>query len=442
MDLAGRSVLVLGLGRTGRSAADFCVRHGARVTIADERTAPAPGDELPEGVELRLGLPFPDPAGYELVVPSPGVPAARYAERARRVAGDIELAGAALSVPIVAVTGTNGKSTTVTLLAAMLRAAGWRAEAAGNLGTPALSLVGRPLDCAILEVSSFQLEAVEHFRPHVAVWLNLTPDHLDRHGSVAGYTAAKRRLFEQQTTEDWAVVNDDDPLVRAATRDLKARRLAFRTRGPVEQGASLDGSSVLLATPGGTRRIQLDGALPGGVDRENVLAAIAAVQALGADPERALTALASYTGLPHRCERVGPFAGVCFVNDSKATNVGAAIRALERFEAPVLWIAGGRDKGLDFAPLAEAARGRVRCAWLIGEAADALEAALAGQVPTRRAESLEQAVREAADEAKASETVLLSPACASYDQFQSFEERGDRFRQAAHAWAAAREARP
>jgi len=419
MELAGQDVLVLGLGRSGRSAAAFCAARGARVTAADERGPEAfsgdPRGELPRDVEVVAGGPFPDPADYDLVVPSPGVPLERYADRARRVAGDIELAGEALAVPIVAVTGSNGKTTTVTRLCAMLRAAGWRAEAAGNVGTPALSLVGRPLDCAILEVSSFQLEAVERFHPHVAVWLNLTPDHLDRHGDVGTYAAMKRRLFARQTGQDFAVVNDDDPVVRAATRDVAATRLAFRTRGPVAHGVALDGDGAVRVGPEGTRRFALGGA--------------------PADPDLALQSLASSTGLPHRCEPVGRFSGVDFVDDSKATNVGAAARALEGFDGPVLWIAGGRDKGLDFAPLAEVAARRVRRAWLIGEAAPALEEALAGRVSTRRVPDLARAVREAADAARPGEVVLLSPACASLDQFASYEERGQAFRRAVQAWA-------
>jgi len=439
LDLHGQRVLVLGLGISGRSAARFAALRGAEVVAADERPADRIEGlgQLPPGVVLRTGAPFPDPAPFDLVVPSPGVPAARWRERARRAWGDLELAWRALAAPIVAITGTNGKSTTTLLALAMLRAAGLRARAAGNVGTPVLDLVGEPLDAAVLEVSSFQLEATEGFRPRVAVVLNVTPDHLDRHGSLAGYAAAKARLLARQEPSDAAVLSWDDPIVRAMGEGTRARVVPFSTRAALDRGACLDAGAALLREPGRpTLRVPVDTLrLEGAHNRENALAALAAVWAFGADPLHAAGALASFAGLPHRAEAVATLRGVLYVNDSKGTNPGAACRALEGFARPLVWIAGGRDKGLDFSELAACAAGRVRAAVLIGEAADKLAAALAGRVEVHRAAALDEAVRRAAELARPGDVVLLSPACASQDQFRDFEERGERFRQAVAALA-------
>jgi UDP-N-acetylmuramoylalanine--D-glutamate ligase len=437
--LDGQRVLVLGLGLSGRSAARFCVERGARVLAADERDAAAIGplDELPPEVERRLGAAFPDPAGFDLVVPSPGVPRERYAKRARRAWGDLELAFRALGVPIVAVTGTNGKSTTTRLVEALLRAGGLRARAAGNLGIPALALVGEALDWAVLEVSSFQLEATEAFRPRVAVVLNVTPDHLDRHGSFEGYLAAKARLLAQQEPADTAVLNFDDPAVRGLAEHTRARVLPFRTQGPLAHGAWLEQDAVVLAGPdGGRERHPLAALRLAGVhNRENAVAALAAASAAGAPLARATAAFARFEGLPHRMQTVARTLGAEWVDDSKATNPGAALRSLLSYDVPLVWIAGGRDKGLDFRELADAAPGRVRAALLIGEAAGKLEAALAGRVPVHDAGTLERAVALAAQLAKPGDVVLLAPACASFDQFRSFEERGERFAAAVAAVA-------
>jgi len=429
-ELSGSRVLVLGLGISGRSAAKFCAEQGARVTAADERPQVDELDmsDLPASVRVQLGAPFPDPADFDLVVPSPGVPAERYAATAPRVWGDLELAFRALPIPIAAVTGTNGKSTTVLLLEAMLRAAGLRAMAAGNLGKPALGLVGLPLDVAVLEVSSFQLEAIESFRPRVAVWLNVSADHLDRHGSLEAYAQAKARLFENQGPEDVAVLNAEDPTVREAASHIRSRTLWFRTNGSVDQGGWVEGGALALRLGETTERFSVEPAthLP---HAANLLAAVLAAAALGADPAKALEALVSFRPLRHRCEVIRTIAGVTWINDSKATNPQAAVAALEQQSAPVLWIAGGRDKGVSYAPLADAAHGRVRTALLIGEAAQALAEALPG-VTCQRVADLESAVKRAGQLAEPGDVVLLSPACASFDQFVGFEERGDRFRAA------------
>jgi len=437
-DLAGKRVLVLGLGLSGRSAARFCAGLGAEVVAADERDRARLDDlaDVEGAATLVLGGALPDPADFDLVVPSPGVPAARYASRARRAWGDLELAWRALSVPIVAITGTNGKSTTTRLVEAMLRVCGLRAIAAGNIGKPALELVGLPLDVAVLEVSSFQLEAVEGFRPKVAVILNVTPDHLDRHVSLEGYVAAKARLLENMGPEDTAVLSADDPAVRALASKTRARVRLFSQREALPLGACLDAGAILLREEGETIRIPLEGfTLPGVHNRENALAALLAARAVGVDPRRAATALGDFRGLPHRTELVRRRAGVTWVNDSKGTNVGAAQRSIESFAAPIVWIAGGKDKDLDFRPLAPLLKERARAAILIGEAAPKLAAALEGSLPLHHAGDLEHAVALAAQIAKPGDVVLLSPACASFDQFRSYEHRGECFRAAVEALA-------
>ena len=442
-ELAGWKVLVIGLGLTGRSAAAFCAARGAEVVAIDERASSLEDlESLSRDVEVRTGVAVPDPADFDLVVPSPGVPRERYAHGALRVWGDIELTARGLRVPLVAVTGTNGKSTTVRLIEAMLRAAGLRARAAGNIGAPALELVGEALDVAILEVSSFQLEAVESLRPQVAVVLNVTPDHLDRHGSFEAYVDAKAAILARQEPDDVAVLNFDDPVVRGMASRTRARVVPVSRMTPAAGGVTFDSGRILLRQGGDTIEVPVDvHALPGlrGVHNlENVLASLAVVWGLGADPIRAATALLGFEGLPHRCQEVTRAGGVTFVDDSKATNAGAAERSLESFDGRVLWIAGGQAKASEWRGLADTASQRAREAFLIGEAAASIEAALAGRIPVTRCDSIDDAVRTAAERARPGEVVLLAPACASFDQFASFEERGDRFAEAARRFAATR----
>jgi len=441
MDLAGKDVLVMGLGMSGRSVALFCAARGARVVAADERPASALEDletlrAAPGVREVVVGVPFPDPADFDLTVPSPGVPEARYRARARAAWGDVELASRFLSVPIVAVTGTNGKSTTVRLVEVMLNGAGRRARAAGNVGTPALSLVGESLDAAVLEVSSFQLEATESFRPRVAVVLTVTPDHLDRHGDLEGYAAAKRRLLRNQQPDDVAVLSFDDAIVREFTAHTRAEVVPFSLRGPVRHGGSrraawLDAGTAVLWEDARITRVDLAGIpLTGRHNLENVLAALVAAWTCGADPAAAARGAAGFRGLPHRAEIVGVAGGMTWIDDSKATNPGAAMRALEGLPPGVIWIAGGRDKGLSYGDLADTAVQRAGHALLIGEAAPKLEAALAGRLPCAQCETLDTAVRRAAELGRPGDVVLLAPACSSFDQFASFEARGARFREA------------
>lgn len=435
VELDGMKVLVLGLGITGVSAARFCAERGAQVVVADER-AEVDTSQLPAGLEVRTGQGFPDPGDFDLVVPSPGIPPERYAARARRVWGDLELAFRFLQIPIIAVTGTNGKSTTVRLIEAMLRAAGLRAAAAGNLGEPALGLIGQALDVAVLEVSSFQLEAVDRFRPKVGVLLNLSPDHLDRHGDLENYLAAKARLFAVQDESDYAVLNQRDARLRGLADGLEAPVHWFDGEAAVERGTGCDGTCFVRNDGDLHLRVPLPGGEPLREPlRSNALAAWLAASLVGADPTRALGALGDFRALPHRLERVALRDGVEWIDDSKATNPGAAAQALEGMQRPTIWIAGGRDKGLPFGELAGPGLHHVRRALLIGEAADALSRALGTGIATEKVGTLEAAVARAAELAEAGDAVLLAPACASFDQFSSFEERGERFAQLVGALA-------
>jgi UDP-N-acetylmuramoylalanine--D-glutamate ligase len=305
---------------------------------------------------------------------------------------------------------------------------------AGNVGTPALSLVGQPLDAAVLEVSSFQLETTERFRPAVAVVLNVTPDHLDRHHTVEAYAAAKMRILANQRAEDWAVLNEADEWYAQFRDAARGRVLPFRATGVPARGVGVDaGALVVRGDDGAAQRFAFDWREPGVHNRENAVAAAAAVFALGAPLARALAALPAFRPLPHRSEVVARARGVTWVDDSKATNPGAALRALEGFTEPIVWIAGGRAKGLDLGPLARAARARVRAAVLIGEAAPQLEQGLRGGPPVHCEATIEDAVRRAGALARPGDVVLLAPGCSSHDQFANFEERGRRFRAAALA---------
>lgn len=436
MEFEGQSVLVLGLGLSGCSAARFCSERGARVVAADERPAESITglDDLPTSIDCRFGEPFPDLAEYDLVVPSPGIPAARWEGRARRAWGDIELCYRALPIPIIAVTGTNGKSTVVRLIEAMARAAGLRARAAGNLGVPALDLVGESLDLAILEVSSFQLESVDAFRPRTAVLLNITPDHLDRHADLDGYLAAKARIFARQCAGDSVILNGDDSRLRELALPADVERLEFRRHHPVSDGAWMDGGNAIVRRGGAQQVVRLgDGGRESAQQIENVLAALLAVATLDVDLEAAVQALIGFKGLPHRHELVAEIRGVQYIDDSKATNLGAAMQALESAGGPILWIAGGLHKGGDLTPLIESAAGRVRLALFIGAAAGEFESALGGAIACERVGDLEKAVERAASIAQPGDIVLLAPACASFDQFESFEDRGRQFQTAVAA---------
>jgi UDP-N-acetylmuramoylalanine--D-glutamate ligase len=406
-----RRALVLGLARSGEAASLALVRRGVDVVAVDRAETGALGRLREAGVEVVVGAE--DPAlldGMDLMVKSPGVPRdAPLVEAARRrnmtVWSEIELGSRLIPNPILGVTGTNGKTTTSELLGAIFRAAGKSVFVAGNVGRPLTALEGAvPADTwVVCELSSFQLEDIESFRPEVAVLLNLTPDHLDRHGTFEDYTTAKLRIFENQTADDVAVVPSGFPPVPGA-----ARRVEF---------AAVD---ELPAEP----------RIPGAHNRENAAAATAAARGAGIDEMAIAEGLRNFQGVPHRLELVGEVGGVRFVNDSKATNPEAAERALTAYPPGLRLILGGSVKGSPFDGLARAARERgVARAYLIGESADDIaEALIRAGVAFTHAGDLERAVEQALSDAEPGDVVLLSPACASYDQFENFEERGARFR--------------
>jgi UDP-N-acetylmuramoylalanine--D-glutamate ligase len=440
---AGRKVGVLGMGRSG-----LAVAHA----LAEARAEPIVFDDRPEvvaAIPYRAGAigEVPDLA---VLVPSPGVPLTHPAPHpviaAARAAGvpirgDVDLFAETLGMrPVVGITGTNGKSTTTALIHHLLRAAGIDAEVGGNIGRPVFELEpGPPERVFVLELSSYQLDLCESLRCRVAVWLNLTSDHLDRHGDLAGYVAAKERIFRQQGAADRAVLGIDDEPSRAVASTLAAAGREVTT-------VSLTGAADVTVEAGRLREhgveIQdlrsLDN-LRGRHNWQNIAVAYAAVRALGLDAERACAGLASFEGLAHRMEQVARAGGILWVNDSKATNPDSAEKSLTSF-ANVFWIAGGKPKPGGFRSL-RPALGTVRAGYLIGMAAEEIAADLGDLVPMHKVGTLETAVREASAAARAEGTgeavVLLAPACASFDQFANFEARGDRFRALAQAEAAA-----
>jgi UDP-N-acetylmuramoylalanine--D-glutamate ligase len=438
----GRKVTVAGLARTGLAAANLLQELGAEVTVSDIK---APGELLPykeklhPGVKLELGEHSEESfLGAQTVVLSPGVPwdlplLARARETGTEVISEIEFAARLTDACIIAVTGTNGKSTTTVLIGEMLKAAGKRISVGGNLGHPMVEMVREEgADFLVVEVSSYQLEGVLRFRPHVALMLNLSPDHLERHGDMKGYLEAKKRIYVNMSPGDHLIVNGDSGELDHFGNGCPARRMTFSRMRPVEEGAFLRSGRAMLRRGGVEEEIiPVDEiGIKGAHNQENALAAIAAAAAVGAEPSAMRVALQNFSGLPHRLEQLCALEGVRYVNDSKGTNVGAAVKSLESFQAPVILIAGGRDKGGDYAPLAQAARGKVKAAVLMGETRDKIAAALNGCVETLTAESMAEAVRKARDMAAPGDVVLLSPACSSFDMFTDFEDRGRAFKMA------------
>lgn len=441
-ELRGRRALVVGLARSGLAAARFLAERGAQVVATDtrrlEELAPEVAGLQALGVALELGKHRAETfVESELVVVSPGVPWERPELQAARRAGaevlaELELAARFVEGPLAAVTGTKGKSTTTAALGAMLREAGLDVRVGGNIGAPLVGLLSgvSPETRFALEVSSFQLEGIRRFRPQVAVFLNLSPDHLDRHPSFEAYAAAKARVFENQGPADWAVVNADDPQVLALARAGRARCLTVSPRPGDEPCAFFaDGAARLRLNGREECLFELAAVrLPGAHLAFDLLCAAAAARLMGAPPEAVARAVAAFDGVPHALERVAEIGGVRFFNDSKATNVDAACRSLETFPGPLHVILGGRYKGGDFGRLGPLLPGRVRTLLAIGEARPLIAEALGGQAEVRACESLREAVELAFAAARPGDTVLLAPACSSFDMFQDYAARGEAFR--------------
>ena len=439
MDLPRRA-LVIGFRRTGQAVARVLAARGCAVRVVDGQDAAALRLDPEDHRDLDLRLGGEDLAtldGMDLVVPSPGVPrtAPLLAEAVRRgipVWAEVELAWRLLDRPVIAITGTNGKSTTTTLVGAALAGSGRRTFTGGNLGTPLVLAVDDPPEIAVAEVSSFQLEWVECFRPRVGCLLNITADHLDRHGTFAEYRDAKFRLFAAQGPEDWAVLNRDDPAVIGLAERCAARVATFGL-GPTDAGTMLDGDAVVLRLPDASpERYGLGRTrLTGRHNVENILAAVAVARLAGATPAAVQEAIDTAAPLPHRLTLVAERAGVRWYDDSKATNVGATVKSLESFSEPVVLLAGGVDKGGDYAPLVATARQRVRRALVFGVGRERLaEALAAGGVAVERVADLPAAVAAATRAARPGDVVLLAPACASFDMFTDYAARGRAFRAA------------
>lgn len=428
MNYSGRRVLVLGLGRSGRAALELLLSQGARVSAYDRDSSAL--TDLPLEVGRIEGDELPALETYEIVVASPG-----FALQAREnIVPEVDLAAQLLEAPIVAVTGTNGKSTTSVMIGDMLRASGFDTAVGGNLGTPLCELVGRRLDWVVAEVSSFQLEHARQLRARVAILLNLAPDHLDRHGTLEAYAAAKARLAELQSPEDVLVANLDDTWASRVAASAPATTFGFSQQRSLASGAFLAGSELVVAREGQIQLRVEHSALSRAARTPvaNALAASAAAFVAGARDEAIAAVLTSFEGLPHRANEICVRGGVRYVNDSKATNPSAAAATAAAQRSPTVWICGGRNKGLSFAPLVPEAR-RARAVIAYGESAQAIASALAGTTEVIESCRLESALREAARRAVPGDVVLLAPACSSHDQFHSFEERGERFAELARA---------
>jgi UDP-N-acetylmuramoylalanine--D-glutamate ligase len=444
MEIANKKILVVGLARTGIATARFLRRRGAAVRATDMAAEAALGPGVAElralDIDLALGgHRIEDFTAADLIVLSPGVPhtlAPLQAARGRGVPviGEVELAARFIREPIVAVSGTNGKTTVTELLGRMLEASGRRVFVGGNIGRPLIGYVdgGQAAEVVVAEISSFQLDTIATFRPAVGVLLNITDDHLDRYTGFAAYARSKMRLFENQTAQDTAVLNGADPVIRAQAAAIRSRQLFYNTAQAAENCAAVVGTALALRRPG-HEAVRLDLApfrLRGPHNVENACAASLAALVAGASPLGIQQALSAFAPLPHRIESVAVVNGVEYVNDSKATNVDAVLRALDCFATPVVLIMGGLDKGGNFQLLETAVRRRAKALVLVGNASDTIRAALGGLVPTVQAPDMAAAVEAAAGLAVHGEVVLLSPGCASFDMYPNYQARGEDFRQA------------
>jgi len=449
-DFAGKKVTVVGLARSGVAAANLLESIGAHVTVADAKDREALTGILPrlksDRIAVNVGQGYEDALAHaDLVVISPGVPTelpslARVRKRGVQVIGELELASRFLNAPILAVTGTNGKSTTVTLTGLLLKESGKHVFVGGNLGTPlseaALTTLcngSQPAsyDYAVVEVSSFQLETIETFRPWVAALLNITPDHLDRYPSLDPYVAAKARIFENQGQEDYALLNLDDERVRGYRDRTKARVLGFSRMQPLTRDGAVVEHGQLVVSINGRReaicRLE-EIRIPGAHNVMNALAAVTIGALCGCPAELMRRVLMTFPGLEHALELVRERQGVQYINDSKGTNVDATLKALDSLSRPIVLIAGGKDKGADFSKLRGPVGRRVKKVVLIGEAAGRIREALGDACPILDAPTLRDAVEIAAREARSGDVVLLSPACASFDMFADYQDRGRQFK--------------
>ena len=451
MKLAGKNITVVGLGKTGMALARFLKNRGAEVVVTDMAAEENLGPHVQElrqlDIALEAGRHQPETIEQaDLIVLSPGVPhtiapVARAQETGTVVMGEIELASRFIEEPIVAVTGTNGKTTTTELIGDMLKRSGLDVFVGGNIGNPLIGYIdqGHRADAIVAEISSFQLDTIDRFRPQIAVLLNITIDHLDRYPDFEAYAASKMRIFENQQTSDIAVLNSSDPLVHSLTADLKNKKLMYPQAGADENGAVINGSRISFQINdhgpldvSSQDQWSLDLSrikLRGRHNLENACAAGLAAIAAGARPQAIQEALEQFQGGAHRLEYLDTVDDVEFFNDSKATNVDAVIRAVQCFSQPVVLIMGGLDKGSNFEPLGDFFHGHVKSLIVMGQAAGLIQTALEDSTSTVLATSMAQAVNQARQAASPGDVVLLSPGCASFDMYDSYGQRGDDFRQ-------------
>lgn len=444
MEWKHKRILVVGMGRSGIAAARFLRERGAQVTVSDVRSAAALAREIPELIEQGIMV---EAGGHglltfrrqDLIVVSPGVPLntpelAQSRSFGTPIIGELELAAQFLRGRVLAITGSNGKTTTTTLVGEIMTASEQPTQVGGNIGVPVVELVDAATEesWAVLEVSSFQLETVESFRPSIAVILNITPDHLDRHGSFENYALAKERIFRAQTIDDTLILNADDARAADCARRARSQVWWFSRLGAVARGTFVDAGEIVFRA---AENAPVERILPvseirlkGAHNVENVLAAVCAARQAGVPVETIARVVRGFRAVEHRIEFVARQNGVEFYNDSKATNVDAAAKAIQAFPAGIHLILGGRDKNSNYADLEPMLRERVRAVYTIGSAAAKIETQLRGIVPLHACETLERAVTAAAAAALPGEIVLLSPACSSFDQFENYEERGREFK--------------
>ncbi len=430
MNFQGRYVAVVGMQKSGFGAAELLLRKGASVRAIDGN----PTDEMRArcgqlGIELA-GQSAESLSGVDLIVLSPAVKPHALPAHDAPVIGEVELAGYFLQGPAIGITGSNGKTTTTALIGHILKESGIRCQVGGNIGVAPTSMIesSDPGQWNVLELSSFQLATIDEFHVRVAVITNLTPDHIDWHGSFDAYAAAKARLIETQQEGEYAVLNADDPIATTWRGRTKARPVLFSLNRPVDGGTWLGRDGVLYSMEDGVM-LASEVPIPGRHNVENVAAAISATRLAGARPEQIRAAVLSFPGVEHRIEFVRELDGVRYYNDSKATNVDATMKAIDAFPGGLWIILGGKDKGSDYTVLGEPLRAKAHAVLLIGAAAEKIASQLGAAVPLIRCGDLQNAVRAAHDRATAGDIVLLAPACASFDQFQSYEHRGRVFKE-------------
>ncbi|UFS71634.1 UDP-N-acetylmuramoyl-L-alanine--D-glutamate ligase [Geomonas sp. RF6] len=441
MDLQGKNILVVGLARTGVAVTRFLAERGAHLTVTDMRDEEQLASVLEQLKDLDINYELGRHSAHtflmaELIVVSPGVPMdlkplAMAVAQGRRVVSEVELASWFIEAPIVAITGTNGKTTTTTLTGEIFRHCGFDTFVGGNIGNPLIELAasGERVDRVVVELSSFQLEGIESFRPNVAVLLNITEDHLDRYETYQEYIDAKLRIFENQRAEDFAVLNIDDPLVAACAPRLKARVFPMSRQKELEEGIWYQEGFITFSFQGKVLRFGTDGIRLKGVHNlDNIMASLASTLLMRCEGECAYAAVTSFKGLPHRMEFVTEQNGVAWYEDSKGTNVGSVVKSLESFPGGITLIAGGKDKGGSYEPLAPLVQERVSHLILIGEAKERMNEALGALTDTHLATTLAEAVSTARAVTKSGGIVLFSPACSSFDMFRDYEDRALQYR--------------